>query len=112
MVKTGLTMLSRVAGDIDFFYNPAQINKLATNTLPVAKMFTDLGQAVTYIPAAFHIEDVKVLGHKVIGKANYQSGSRKGKNKFLSSLSRGLPIAAQIEQIGRLASKYSLEEQR
>jgi hypothetical protein len=101
IVKTGLTLLSRVSGDIDFFYNPTNITKLAKNSVPLAKTLDDLGTAISYIPYAFGGEG-----------STYKTGSRKGYNKFYNKAGSVIPGIKVIGDVKRLVNDSDLEELR
>lgn len=99
IVKTTLTLLNRVSGDIAFFYSPGEINNLAKNAVPLAKTTGDLISAVNNIPAALYLGDYE-----------YKSGSRKGKNKFYDKAGRLIPGINPILGIERMLNEYELEE--
>lgn len=101
IVKTTLTLLNRVSGDIDFFYNPANITHLAKNSVPLAKTLDDLGTAISYIPHAFGGEG-----------STYKTGSRKGYNKFYSKSSSVIPGVKIIGDVKRMVNDQDLEELR
>jgi hypothetical protein len=99
LVKTSLTLLNRIAGDLEFFWNPSQINNLGKNAIPISKTFGDLITTFKNIPAIFYGKD-----------GEYQSGSRKGSNKFTNNALRLIPGAKLIPDISRLANNQTLEE--
>lgn len=101
VVKTTLTLLNRVSGDIDFFYNPANITHLAKNSVPLAKTLDDLGTAISYIPHAFGGEG-----------SVYKTGSRKGYNKFYNKAGSVIPGVKVIGDIKRMTNDKDLEELR
>jgi len=98
-IKTGLTLLNRVAGDIEFFYSPTKINDLAKNAVPISKTLGDLAKAFEYIPYAFYV-----------GDSQYKKGSRKGENKFYNTSMRLIPGVKLIPDIKRLSNNQALEE--
>ena len=100
-IKTGLTLLNRVAGDIEFFYSPTKINELGKNAIPLSKTMGDLAQAFKYIPYAFYI-----------GDSQYKTGSRKNENKFYNTSLRLIPGVKLIPDLKRLFNNKILEEQR
>lgn len=97
-VKTTLTLLSRSAGDIEFFYSPRSATKLTLNAAPLAKTVDDIAKVVISIPTALHMGD----------KWKVTKGRNKGKSKFAAQLPRIIPLANPIDQIISLASKDDL----
>jgi hypothetical protein len=67
-------LTDRVAGDLGFFYNPANFTNLAKNAMPIAKTADDLRKVILNIPYAFYV-----------GEWEIKKGSLKGSNKFYSS---------------------------
>jgi hypothetical protein len=100
-VKATLTLLNRVSGDIAFFWNPSQIAQTFQNTAPVVKLWTDIGGAVASIPSLFDDETQE-----------YQTGSRKDENRFLSKTGRAILGIKPIMDIARIANERELEELR
>lgn len=98
-VKTGLTLLNRAAGDLSYFYNPKELNKLASNAIPLSKTVGDVIQTIEYIPHAFYI-----------GDSQYKRGSHKGMNKFYTSAGKTIPGIRPILDVARLANSEELEE--
>lgn len=103
IVKTGLTMLNRITEDLTFFYNPESVTNLATTTIPLTKLITDLGKTIKYTIAGypFYVNDWQ-----------YTRGSYKGRNKFYKTLMGEIPGAKSAQDIWRLANPESLEELR
>ena len=97
-VKLGLTLLNRVSGDLQYFYDPKSATSLTKSSIPVATTIETLFKAMGYLPGAFG-ED-----------AYYTKGSRKGKHKFTSTLARTIPGAKVVDDITRIASDNTLEE--
>lgn len=98
-VKTGMTLLNRVSGDIAFFYSPAQIAHTAKNAVPLIRTFDDLRLAISYIPVAFDAKE-----------GIYKTGSRKGQSKLLTKLGNVTIGIKPILDIKRLMNQYELEE--
>ena len=97
-VKTGLTLLNRVSGDISYFFDPSQISNTSKNLVPLVRTMDDLRLAISYLPSAFGEEGV------------YKKGSRKGQNKALTKFASIIPGPNQFYQLKRLANKQELEE--
>jgi hypothetical protein len=92
-VKFALDQLNRVSGDLLFFYSPSQYNKLAQNAVPLSKTVGDLISVVNMTPYLFYNAGKEEI---------YQSGPRKGENKFwsrFSSLVPGFKPAADLKRI-------------
>jgi hypothetical protein len=97
-VKTLMTMLNRISGDLTFFYSPTQISNLASNAIPLSKTAADLIKVVENIPAAFYFGDYE-----------YKSGGLKGRNKFWGNLTKVTPGARPVQEIWKLINKNPLE---
>ncbi len=98
-VKLALSLLNRAGGDLEFFWNPSQLNNLGKNALPIAKTFGDIITTFNNIPAIFYGED-----------SQFKSGSRKGENRFYNNALRLVPGVKLIPEIKRYASDSPLEE--
>jgi len=81
MVRFALDQLNSVSGDLTYFYSPGQMNKLLTNTAPLAKTVNDMILTVENIPYMFGGQD-----------SEYKRGSRKGENKFYSRFTELIPL--------------------
>ena len=90
-VKTTLTMLDRIAGDLEFFYNPANAVNLAKNAIPMAKTASDLIKTIKYAEYALYMGDWE-----------YKRGSLKGSNKFYANVSKVLIGAKPIQDVQKL----------
>ena len=101
VVKFTLDMLNRVSGDLLFFYNPAEVNRLASRAIPLSKTVGDLLKVVEYLPYSFYDYD---------GKAIYKSGPRKGENKFYSRLGSVLPGFKPASDVYRLFNEEEFKE--
>lgn len=100
IVKTALSLLSRASSDLTFFYSPQGALQMAKNAVPMEKLVEDLTKlTTTYLPAAFYL-----------GKSQYKTGSRKGDNKFYSTLRRNIPGLKSVEDIRRILNPFQLEE--
>jgi hypothetical protein len=100
-VKTVLTFSNRIAGDLEFWYNPTNFTELAKNAVPVAKLVDDTIDALWSVPHAMYTGDWK-----------YKTGSRKGQNVPLTKFSKVIPIAKPVGDFIRLLSDNDLEEFR
>lgn len=100
-VKTGLTLLNRVSGDLLFFYSPESGIQLTKNIAPVAKLVDDTYKAIKYIPYAFYIEG-----------SEFKTGSRKGKNRFYNTTGGLVPGIKPILDALRMVNDRELEELR
>lgn len=101
LVKTSLTLLDRVSGDLSFFYNPIQVNNLALNAVPLAKTTKDLLTVFKYTPYMFDFEDKE---------AYYQRGSFKGHHKFYKSLGKSLIGVRPYQDLEKLFNDQPLDE--
>lgn len=103
LVKTGLTMLNRVSGDLTYFYSPANITQLTTNIAPVSKLLEDLGKTIKYTAQGypFYTEGYII-----------KSGSYKGANKLYKTVKGELPFAKSIQDVTRILGNKPLEEFR
>jgi len=97
MVKFTLQMLSRVIGDLNFYYSPNQWLNLTKNALPVSKLGEDILGSFKNIQYLFAEEGDK--------KAIYRSGPRKGENKFISRVSGLVPGIKPLKDVLRLLKK-------
>lgn len=114
-VKSGLSLLNRVSGDIAFFYSPEQATKITQNAIPLGKTASDLVKAIEYIPAAFYtdtsaLKNLSRITPFEFGDYKFKKGSHKGQNKFYSNVGRLLPGIKPIYDIARLANDQMLEE--
>ena len=108
-VKTALTLLNRVSGDIEFFYSPSQAVNLSKNAIPLGKTVGDLISTINNIPHAFYID--RTLDHPLTdSNSEFERGSRKGLNKFYSKLGNVIPVTKPIGDIIRIGSDNALEE--
>lgn len=98
-VKTLLTLTDRVAGDLGFFYNPANYTNLAKNAMPIAKTADDLRKVVMNIPYAFYIGEWKI-----------KQGSLKGSNKFYESGKKVLIGLKPLQDMQKLFNDNPLDE--
>jgi hypothetical protein len=103
LVKTTLALLNRVSGDLTAFFDPATATDITTNIAPVNKLLVDLGKTVKYAAKGypFYVNDWEIT-----------RGSNKGRNKFYKTVLGEIPLAKPIQDIIRLGSSESLEEQR
>lgn len=99
VIKTVLTLLNRVSGDLSFFYDPTQITNLINNPIPAVRMVNDL---------------LSVPGLIYDGTMNdnwtYKSGSRKDQIKLVNKLERILPVVKEVDTFQRMLNKQELEE--
>lgn len=98
-VKTLLTLTDRVAGDLGFFYNPANYTNLAKNAMPIAKTADDLRKVVMNIPYAFYL-----------GEWQIKQGSLKGSNKFYESGKKVLIGLKPLQDMQKLFNDNPLDE--
>jgi hypothetical protein len=98
-VKTLLTLTDRVAGDLGFFYNPANFTNLAKNAMPIAKTADDLRKVILNIPYAFYV-----------GEWEIKKGSLKGSNKFYSSAKKVMIGFKPYQDIQKLLNDNPLDE--
>lgn len=99
LVKTGLTLLNRAAGDILFFYNPKQLNSLGKNAIPLSKTIDDIIQATMVIPTVLYNDEYVI-----------KKGSNKGRYKIEKEFSDIIPLAKPVSDVRRLLSDNELEE--
>lgn len=97
--KFTLDQLDRVSGDMLFWYNPAELNRTASNPVPLLKTHKDLIKVITSIPYAFDIDD-----------SEYKRGRKKGENKFLSALIDATPVAKPLADVIRTMNKEPYQE--
>lgn len=97
--KFAMSQLDRVSGDLRFFYNPSELNR-ALSSVPLVKTTNDLLITIQSIPYAFGIENAWYLTDKT-----YQSGLRKGENKFLAKLIDITPVVKPFADVIRLSKK-------
>lgn len=96
--KLGMTLLNRASGDLGYFYKPTSATELASKAVPLATTASTVIQAISYLPGA-------------LGKNNtYKTGTRRGKNKFLSAAERSIPGVKLLDEAGRILSDTQLEE--
>lgn len=88
--KFSMNQLDRISGDLLFFYQPGQLNKGLIG-VPMSKTIADLIKVVKSVPYAFGIDN-----------SEYQSGPRKGENKFIASGLDILPVIKPITDVVRL----------
>lgn len=81
-VKFSLDQLNRISGDLLFFYSPSEYNKLVQNAVPLSKTVSDLISVAKNTPYLFYNAGKKEV---------YQSGPRKGENKFWSRFGSLIP---------------------
>ena len=100
-IKTGMTLLNRVSGDLSYFYSPAQIAQTSKNPISLIRTFDDLRLAISYVPVAFDTKE-----------GVYKTGSRKGQSKILNKLGNITIGVKPIQDLRRMFNKYELEELR
>lgn len=101
VVKSLLTLSNRIAGDLEFWYNPKSATNIAKNAVPVAKLIDDTIDMVLSLPHAFYVGDWK-----------YETGSREGQNKFYTKLAKIVPVLKPTGDMIRLFNDNDLEEFR
>lgn len=101
-IKTTLTLLNRVSGDLNLIYSPGSVIQMAGTGAPVLSLVDDMIDVVkfTFVNGLIYQDWV------------YKTGSRKGDIKVLSKLGSVTPGVKPVLDIKRLASDYSLEELR
>jgi hypothetical protein len=97
-VKLGLTLLNRISGDLEFFYNPSNIVSLTSNSIPLASVAKDLIKTVGSLPSAFYYGDYE-----------YKAGSLKGRNKFWANLTKITPGARPVQDVWKIINKNPLD---
>lgn len=102
LVKSILTMLDRVTGDLTFFYDPSSVTNLASTTIPLTKLITDLFKTIKYAIAGYPF---------YVNNWEYTRGSNKGRNKFYKTLAGEIPGVKSIQDILKLGNNNALEEQ-
>lgn len=98
-VKMALTLLDRISGDLEFFYNPTNVANIAGNTVPLAKLGKDLIKTFTYIPHAFYY-----------GEWEYKKGSLKGSNKFWANAKKNMIGFKPFQDVQKLLNDNPLDE--
>ena len=101
-IKTTLTLLNRVSGDLNLIYSPGSITQMAGTGAPVISLVDDMIDVVKFT----------FWDGLVYQDWTYKTGSRKGDVKALSKLGSVTPGVKPALDIKRLASDYSLEELR
>ena len=101
-VKTALTLTNRIAGDLQFFYDPTSITTIAGGIAPVNKLLIDVGKTISYTQYAFYIGEYKI-----------KSGNFKGQNKFYKTAT-GIMIGGNHYQdiFEKIMGKEELPEYR
>lgn len=95
IIKAGLTLLNRTAGDLSFFYNPSNVGNLMKNAIPLGKLIGDVINVGMTLPNAFYLGDYEV-----------KRGSLKGSNKFYSkALPKIVPGLSPVAQVQRVLNK-------
>ena len=97
-VKLGLTLLNRISGDLEFFYNPSNIVSLTSNSIPLSSVAKDLIKTVGSLPSAFYYGDYE-----------YKAGSLKGRNKFWANLTKITPGARPVQDVWKIINKNPLD---
>ena len=101
-VKTALILTNRIAGDLQFFYDPTSITTIAGGIAPVNKLLIDVGKTISYTQYAFYVGDYKI-----------KSGNFKDQNKFYKSFT-GIAIGGNHYQdiFNKIMGKEELPEYR
>lgn len=100
LIKFGLTLLNRASNDLIFFYSAREINKLGTNSIPLAKTTGDILDAILVIPEVIWT-----------GETTISRGSNKGRYKIEKEFVDVVPILNPIfGQMRRIFSENALEE--
>ena len=99
--KFALSLLNRISGDLEFFYNPQSATQLIGNVAPVTKLYKDGISAMNYTLRLYplYLNDWKI-----------KNGSNKDNNKFYDKVGKDIPIIKPIKDIVRTLNKRSLEE--
>jgi len=101
MIKAMLTLTNRVAGDIEFFYNPKSAVNLGKNAFPIAKTAGDLLKVFENLPYALEYGDYK-----------YKKGIYKDQNKFYVSLNNIIVGLRPLQDVEKILNDNPLEEFR
>lgn len=100
-VKFALNQLNRVSGDLEFFFSPTQYTNLLKNSLPIAKTVSDLTSIISYSPYLLYDAGKEEI---------YQSGQRKGENKFWSRFSSLIPGLKPVGESLRIFNGVDFKE--
>ncbi len=90
--KFTMDQLDRLSGDLLYFYNPGSYTETALKPIALAKTTSDVINCMVAFPHIFGLQGKKDV---------YDSGSRKGENKFLAKAIDVTPIAAPIAKVAR-----------
>ena len=90
--KFTMDQLDRLSGDLLYFYNPGSYTETALKPIALMKTTSDVINCVVAFPHIFGLQGKKDV---------YQSGSRKGENKFIAKAVDVTPIIAPIAKVAR-----------
>lgn len=99
LYKFTMNQLDRVTGDLLFLANPSNATALTKNPIAMTKLADDLLGVMINVPYLFEV-----------GKYKYESGPRKGENKFWSKITAITPGAKPSMDVYRLFNEEKYRE--